>query len=178
MLKAQSRLLLIWQSTPYSAIISNEIPNLHYLDPSRRYRERERRARETGERGAAREEEKAFLWVLHGSCMRNDKPIIFVKFSFFSQLKRSGLPQFKKTQIKTFRAIHAPFLCWMRTPSVFFFTSFSSPLLLFSILVIKFERNQMGRGGSMKVPFVGLKRASNLQNALPLCARLKEKRNQ
>lgn len=30
----------------------------------------------------------------------------------------------------------------------------------------------------MKVPFVGLKRASNLQNALPLCRGLREERNQ
>lgn len=56
----------------------------------------------------------------------------------------------------------------------FLFPLFSS----FSILVIKFEQNQMEGGVSMKVPFVGLKRASNLQTALPLCGRLKEKRNQ
>lgn len=62
---------------------------------------------------------------------------------------------------------------------------FSSPP--FSSLVIKFEQNEMAGGkkessggeeGSMKVPFVGLKRASNLQNALPLCRGLKEERNQ
>lgn len=57
----------------------------------------------------------------------------------------------------------------------FLFPLFSFP---FSILVIKFEQNQMEGGVSMKVPFVGLKRASNLQTALPLCGRLKEKRNQ
>lgn len=133
--------------------------------------EREKRWRKEGEREREREEEKAFLWVLHGSCMRNDKPIIFVKFSFFSPVKRSGLPQFKKTQIKPFRVLNEDAIC------VFFLFPLPPPSP-FSILVIKFEQNQMGRGGSMKVPFVGLKRASNLQNALPLCGRLKEKRNQ
>lgn len=59
-----------------------------------------------------------------------------------------------------------------------FFFSISSFFSPFSILVIKFEQNQMEGGVSMKVPFVGLKRASNLQTALPLCGRLKEKRNQ
>lgn len=39
------------------------------------------------------------------------------------------------------------------------------------------ERNGGGEV-SMKVPFVGLKRVSNLQNALPLYRGLKEERNQ
>lgn len=87
----------------------------------------------------------------------------------------------KAARIKPFTALNERAICG----AFLFPLLFSSPP--FSSLVIKFEQNQMaggyrerngGREVSMKVPFVGLKRVSNLQNALPLYRGLKEERNQ
>lgn len=119
------------------------------------------------------------------SCKKAAKPII-LSSSFFSGAAEASLDchMYKGSPYKAIHSTEWTRHLWgFLISSSLFFPSFFKPCnqIWAKSNGGRIERERAvgwGVGGSMKVPFVGLKRASNLQNALPLCRGLREERNQ
>lgn len=149
-------------------------------DPERARGAETRRAKER-----TRKRRQAFLSQSSPcqSCKKAAKPII-LSSSFFSGAAEASLDchMYKGSPYKAIHSTEWTRHLWgFLISSSLFFLSFFKPCnqIWAKSNGGRIEREQWGGWeGSMKVPFVGLKRASNLQNALPLCRGLREERNQ